>query len=62
MRVMTIALAATLLIPAGTVVIAGHSPTAAASQAGITEYSAAKKKPKKKPAQQEQFMRAAPSK
>jgi len=60
MRVMAITLAAALVIPAGTVVVTGHSPAIAAPKAGISDFSAAKKNPKKKPAQ-EQFMRAAPS-
>jgi len=60
MRVTALALAAALLIPTGTLAMAGNSPTAAASQGSVTEFSAARKKAKKQPAQ-EQFMRAAPS-
>ena len=64
MRLTSIAIAAALLIPGGTLAIADQSPAAAGSKAGVTELSAAKKaakpKAKKKPAQ-EQFMRAAPS-
>ena len=55
MRVTVFAIAALLLIATGLAAVADSAP------AGITEFSAAKKKPKKKPAQQEQFMRAAPS-
>src|SRR5262249_52176826 len=61
MRLTAIILAAAILSPAGTTVIAPNSPAVAATRVAATEFSAAnKKKPKKKPAQ-EQFMRAAPS-
>jgi len=55
MRVTVFAIAAVFLITTGLAAVAEAAP------AGLTEFSAAKKKPKKKPAQQEQFMRAAPS-
>jgi hypothetical protein len=55
MRVTVLAIAAMFLLSTGLAAIADPSP------ATTTEFSAAKKKAKKKPAQKEEFMRAAPS-